>query len=707
MLLLAIACTDDLRDISFVENIAAPTNVSALFNILQDNTGTVTITPSAEGAVNFDIHANGTSVDPVNINQGASLDHIYSEGMYTIKVVAFNMNGDPTEVSKELMVSFKAPQNLVVSLENDAATSKNVRIKATADFAAMYEFHSGETGVAQPVVSGNIGDLIQYQYANPGMYTVKVIAKGGAIETTSYTTDFEVTEILDPTVAAATPVNRIATDVISLFSDAYEDVNVDTWNTSWSEATYAEVQIDGNSVKKYNALNYNGIESTTNPVDASAMEYLHFDVWTPNVTELKFKMVSFLDDGFEGANGDTEAELTFTPTLGEWTAIEIPLSEFTSAGMTSLSDINQYIISGSPSGSSIVFVDNFYFYKAATTFANVADDFEGNGTITSWFGDSCGMDNTFANPYINADNSSATVLEYTDTGGQYANIRFDVSPNFDLSSKNSFSLKVYVASTDVTGNQNNQISLKLQDGSASQPWVLQTEIVKPIVLDTWQVISFDFENDTTAGAANPLSRSDFNRIVLQVNGENNTDNVTAYIDDFAWGNDLFTGPIPKDNFEGAGNITSWFGDSCGIDIAFSNPFSDANNASATVLEYSDTGGQYANIRFDVDENFNMEKHTFSLKVYVSSSDVTGGQPNQISLKLQDGTAGQPWALQTEIIKPIILDTWQIVTFNFATDTTGGATAPLDRSDFNRIVIQMNGENNTDSVKAYIDDITYQ
>ncbi|MCB9305083.1 MAG: hypothetical protein H6565_00670 [Lewinellaceae bacterium] len=38
-------------------------------------------------------------------------------------------------------------------------------------------------------------------------------------------------------------------NVISLFGDAYTDVNVDTWNTSWSQATYKEDTIAGNPTK--------------------------------------------------------------------------------------------------------------------------------------------------------------------------------------------------------------------------------------------------------------------------------------------------------------------------------------------------------------------------------------------------------------------------------------------------------------------------
>ena len=199
----------------------------------------------------------------------------------------------------------------------------------------------------------------------------------------------------------------------------------------------------------------------------------------------------------------------------------------------------------------------------------VEDDFEGGGTITTWFGDACGMDNNFSNPYQQGINTSNTVLEYHDTGGLYANVRFDAGSNFDLTAKNSFSLKIYVPLSGLTGNQTNQISLKLQDGTLSEPWTTQSEIIKTVVLDQWQEVVFNFETDNyinlDAGSPPPINRTDFNRVVLQVNGENNTDEVLAYIDDILYFDEVSNDPVYdnlvwNDEFDGNGAIdtSKWF-----------------------------------------------------------------------------------------------------------------------------------------------------
>ena len=206
---------------------------------------------------------------------------------------------------------------------------------------------------------------------------------------------------------------------------------------------------------------------------------------------------------------------------------------------------------------------------------NIQYDFEGNGTITTWSGDDCDINTNYSNPFKTGINTSDKVLQYDDIGGSYANIRFDTSSNLDLSVKNTFSIKIYVSASDVTGSQENKVSLKLQNNKLTEPWTTQTEIIKPIVLNSWQTIEFDFKNDgyinlnATSGA--PVSRADFNRVLIQINGENNKDLVTAYIDDIAYYESTYVNQDPvfdqlvwSDEFDGQSGVsvdldnTKWF-----------------------------------------------------------------------------------------------------------------------------------------------------
>lgn len=175
----------------------------------------------------------------------------------------------------------------------------------------------------------------------------------------------------------------------------------------------------------------------------------------------------------------------------------------------------------------------------------VWDNFEGDGTIYSWFGADCTIDVIFNNPYREAGNYSATVLKYDDTGGLSARAGFDVNGFFDLSTHPVFYLKIYIPSPEITGNQDNQISFILQDGKSEDPGSTQSAIIQPLLLDQWQTVTFDFANDTYINADPesfpPAVRNDFNRVVIQINGVNNTDQVVAFLDDINFNGSLSSG----------------------------------------------------------------------------------------------------------------------------------------------------------------------
>lgn len=158
-------------------------------------------------------------------------------------------------------------------------------------------------------------------------------------------------------------------------------------------------------------------------------------------------------------------------------------------------------------------------------------------------------------------------MRYHDTGGQYANVRFTFPYGFDIHLSQIFSFKIYVTSDGLTGNQNNQVSLKLQNAVLNEPWTTQTEIIKNITLNTWQTVTFDFANDNVinynVNSGAPINRKDLNRVVLQVNGENNNNQVIAYIDDFQYNAGeipIFDNLVWHDEFDidGAVNNQKWF-----------------------------------------------------------------------------------------------------------------------------------------------------
>ncbi len=177
-----------------------------------------------------------------------------------------------------------------------------------------------------------------------------------------------------PTVAAPTPTAP-AEAVISMFSNAYTDVAIDTWSADWDNANVSDIQVEGDDVKLYTSLVFLGIEFTSQTIDASAMTNFHLDIWTPDAiadtTELKIKLVDFGADGAWSGGDDTEHELILGNNIlasGSWISLDLPFTDF--ANLTSQAHLAQLIISGD---LNTLYIDNIYFYDRPTSLDDVTN----------------------------------------------------------------------------------------------------------------------------------------------------------------------------------------------------------------------------------------------------------------------------------------------------------------------------------------------
>jgi hypothetical protein len=216
------------------------------------------------------------------------------------------------------------------------------------------------TTIAPQVTSVTLSDpnatyIITQASGVPGTATVHVTAQDG-INTKTYSVAFT---IMYPNSLPPIPAHAPA-NVISMFSDSYTNVPVDTWLTPWSQGTFELTSILGNSVIKYTNLNYAGIETAANQLDVSGMTHVHIDLWTPDSNDFRFKLVDWGANGAWSGGDDTEHELTYpNPVTGQWISYDIPLSSFTNLDVTG--HMAQYILSKSPLGT--MYIDNLYFYN--------------------------------------------------------------------------------------------------------------------------------------------------------------------------------------------------------------------------------------------------------------------------------------------------------------------------------------------------------
>jgi hypothetical protein len=169
-------------------------------------------------------------------------------------------------------------------------------------------------------------------------------------------TAFAISGYAQPTTPAATPPARDPAKVISVFSDAYTNVSPVDLNPNWSQSGFGVaigIKIMGDSIRQYTNMNYQGIQFPNQNV--SALDSVHFDIWSGNCTSIGISLV--------GNNGGGEREVTRALNTGAWNSISIKLSEYSSQAGFSLSQIFQFkFVAKTPASGANIWVDNMYFF---------------------------------------------------------------------------------------------------------------------------------------------------------------------------------------------------------------------------------------------------------------------------------------------------------------------------------------------------------
>lgn len=226
----------------------------------------------------------------------------------------------------------------------------------TSDSPGAFSYTSSNLSVA--TISGSTLTIVG---AGTSIITANQ-APSGTYLAGSKTATFVVTAV--PTVAAPAAPARNAWDVISLFSNTYSNITIDTWSATWDDSDITDLQVAGNDVKKIAFGNFIGVDfsGAGHHIDATNMTTFHMDFWTAN-TDLVGKVFNPKLSQWGGGAGEVSALLlTYLPTTsGTWVSIDAPLSTF--AGNQNRNDIAQFLIT---SNLGLVYVDNIYLYRPAT-----------------------------------------------------------------------------------------------------------------------------------------------------------------------------------------------------------------------------------------------------------------------------------------------------------------------------------------------------
>ncbi len=278
----------DTNDLSFVDAAAAPAKLSVMFDITQDNTGLVTITPNGEGAIYYDVYYGDATTTPVNLAAGKNTTHVYAEGVYNVRIVAHAVNGKTTELLQRLTVSFRAPENLVVTWAIDAANNFKVNLSATALYETVFKVFWGDVAnePGQPFLEGQ---NVNHVYASVGTYTLRVVAYSGGAATTTYTATVNIVDpVLIPITFESSTVNYAFTNFGGGVATKIANPQMNGINTT------ANV---GRMVKNAPEVWGGSFLTLGGPIDFSANRVFRMKVFSPRVGAKVLLKVENLTNG--------------------------------------------------------------------------------------------------------------------------------------------------------------------------------------------------------------------------------------------------------------------------------------------------------------------------------------------------------------------------------------------------------------------------
>jgi hypothetical protein len=502
MLLSSCASDNDIFDI--VDSIAAPSNISADIIISQDNTGLVTITPNGEGVSQFEIYFNDGTDDHAILSIGESVERIYTEGNYQVKIVGIGLNAESTEVLQPLIVSFLPPENLIITIENDPANNFKINISATADYATMFEVYFGDLVNEEPS-SLMPDETISHIYNEVGEYEVKVIARSGvdgAIEITQIVTisDIEVLYELFQDFEGNPPIftefgNIGLTQVVS--NPDLGGINNTNHTAQLDKAAGSEVW--GGTF----------FELNNQAIDFAGIKKIRLKTYAPFVGKVvKLKL--------ENADASITHEVDMVSTVANsW---ELLTFDFIDAPEAEYIRVVVFFDFGTIGDGSLYYFDEMEVGEGSlvsTEPSLMIENFEGSPPVFIEFGN---IEAPLIIPNFDTSgiNNTLTVASQLKTAGSevWAGSFFEVSPSLDLNAYNNLSVMTYAPVVGAV------IKLKLENEDASIVYEVDLEST---VLNQWEELVYDFSDAPEA---------DYTRIVIFFDFGNPGNDSVYYYDQF-------------------------------------------------------------------------------------------------------------------------------------------------------------------------------
>jgi len=330
------------QDLSFLSTVNSA-KLDKVFDISNDNSGMVKITPTGEGVVSYTVnfgHGTGTAAS-ATVAQGGVATHSYPEGSYTVSIVATDLAGKTTTTTYPLTVTFRAPEDVQITIDADVVVS--AKALYAKSFIVYYGDVANEVGI--PMAIGQ--KLPAHTYPAGGPFDLKVVALSGG--------------------AAKTEVIKTLFGLPLTFESPGMSYNFETTGTGQAFDKIPNPFETGNTSATVGRFTRgsDGTSSTTStleiPINFTYGKKIQMLVYNPSATGINKRMFVELRSAVGGnpPDGLTSKSARITKS-GEWELLTFDFSTFTPAQIPANTKFGQMVISyavGIPAGG-IIYIDS-------------------------------------------------------------------------------------------------------------------------------------------------------------------------------------------------------------------------------------------------------------------------------------------------------------------------------------------------------------
>ena len=653
LLLGAAGCKKDFTDTSLVSS-ASAANLGLLFSITQDNSGLVTIMPSGEGAVSYDIYYGDSASNFGTVVPGKSISHKYAEGVYTVKSVAHDLKGGTVNFTQQLTVSFKAPENLKLNITQNGV---NISVGATALNETYFRIFYGDSTAAKPDPSVLFmeGQTLMHTYPGAGTYIITVIAYSGGAETT---------QVLD-TIHAAVQINLPVT-----FEDPNTNYTMSDFDGEVSQLVADPTNPSNHvmkSTKTAGAQTDAGVTIGTSlgfsspvPLTAAASK-MSVRVYSPAIgLDVKLK----LDDHTRANAGFSVETDVLTTVAGGWQTLTFDFSK-PATGTPAYSASNKYDLAsiffdfGNAGTGSVFYFDSVVLLPPSLSQIDLPVSFEDSKvdyTVTDFNGNVSVLTTDPAN-------SSNHVMKSTKTAGAdiFAGTTLGTGSGFAhaiplTTVAQKMSVRVYSPAAGI------DIKLKLDDHTRPNAGFSVETDVKSTVAGGWETLTFDFSKPSTGPAWSAANKYDLASIFFDF-GNTGTGSV------FYWDEVHFLAqmnlPVDFNNPDMDKTVTDFAGNASMLAPDPANPANMVMQSTKTVGGLSYAGTTLGTpVGFATRVPLTATRLKMTVMVYSPAAGI------DVKLKLDDHTRPNAgYSVETDVLTTKA-GAWEMLTFDFSKPSTG-------------------------------------